>query len=160
MTRSTVNPLGRLLVALSLTAATMFGSVAFATAASADDDSTESAYSYEQDADEDDAAEEAEKAAKKAAEEAEKAEEVTYEDDKVGQISAKLHAKNAKLGGLFDKVVSFVRVKVADYLIGQGRLVAFDQRGRLIVAPAVCDPAKPGWMQRNCVQPTEGAGRF
>lgn len=164
MTRSTANPLGRLLVALSLTAAAMFGPVAFATAASADDDRNASS-SYEQaDVEDDDAddehGEDGGEDGGEAAEEAAKQEEVSYEDDKVGQLSAALHAENATLGGLFDKVVSHVRTKVADYLIGQGRQVTFDQRGRLIVAPPVCDPAKPRWQQRNCVQPVEGGGRF
>lgn len=158
MTRSTANPLGRLLVALALTAATMFGSVAFATAASADDDDRNALSSYEQDDVEDD--DEDGQDGGEAAEEAAKQEGVSYEDDKVGEVSAALHAENAKLGGLFDKVVSHVRTKVADYLIGQGRQVTFDQRGRLIVAPPVCDPAKPRWQQRNCVQPVEGGGRF
>jgi hypothetical protein len=48
-------------------------------------------------------------------------------------------------------VVQAVQTIVADYLADQGRLYAYDSKGRLVVGPKICDPKKNGKANKNCV---------
>ena len=164
MTRSAVNPLARLLLAFAMTLAALFGSVGFASAASADDDDRGSSVTV-QDDDEDDDDEKDGKEPKepKGDDAATPPPVVEYVDgDVIDKLGSYVKAKAPSLAAKYDEVAPKLRTALADHLTKKGATVVQDSRGRLVIAPYLCDKKKPTWLQPGCVTslPTPGGGRF
>lgn len=88
---------------------------------------------------------------------------VTYVNgDVVDDLGNLVLKKAPKLAPRFEAVAPKLRTALADHLVKKGAQVAYDARGRLIIAPYLCDPKKLKLLQPGCVTslPAPGGDRF